>query len=141
MRNKKCAWAFAASVVAVTPFVTTAVTAAGIDGSTDVVCGVIDIVGCAEDGGCVQGTARSFDLPRFMILDAKQQVVRAAYESGDNSVSPVKNMEHSGDYLVLQGVENSRGWTIAIDSKSGKMSASLVGDAVSFLALGACTAL
>jgi hypothetical protein len=38
-------------------------------------------------------------------------------------------------------VENGRGWNIAINTKTGRMSASGVGDAVSFLVFGACTAL
>jgi len=76
-----------------------------------------------------------------VILDAKKKVLRAAYESGHDAVSPVKSMERSGDHLVLQGVENGRGWEFAINTKSGHMSAAGVGDAVSFLGFGACTAL
>ena len=48
-------------------------------------------------------------------------------------------MQQSGDHLVLQGVENGRGWDMAINTRTGRMSASGVGDAVSFLAFGTCT--
>ncbi len=141
MRNRKCSRAIAAWVVAATPFVSAAVSAAEMDGSGNIVCAVMDVVGCAEEGSCVQGRASSFDLPEFMILDAKDKVLRAAYESGVDAVSTVKNMERSGDHLVLQGVENARGWEVAINTKSGRMSAAGVGDAVSFMAFGTCTAL
>jgi len=112
-----------------------------MDGSEGIVCAVVDVVGCTADSRCVEDSAVSFGLPELMIRDARKKVIRAAYESGHESVSPIKNMEKSGDHLVLQGVENSRGWSIAIDTKTGRMSASGVGDAVSFLVFGACTAL
>lgn len=141
MRNRTHSWVVAACMAVATPFVSTAVSAAGMDGSSDIVCAVIDVVGCAEEGSCIQGRASSFDLPEFVILDAKKKVLRAAYESGNDAVSPVKNTERSGDHLLLQGVENGRGWDVAINTKSGRMSGAGVGDAVSFLVFGACTAL
>ena len=88
----------------------------------------------------MQGRADSFDLPGFVVLDAEKKVMRGSYESGNEAVSPVKNMERNGNHLVLQGVENSRGWDIAINAKTGLMSAAVVGDAISFLVFGACTA-
>ena len=141
MFNRKCSRLVAACAVAMTPFVSPAVFAAGLDGSRDIVCAATHVVACLEDGVCLQGQARTFDLPDLMVLDAKNKVVRGTHESGHNAVSPVKNMEHNGEHLVLQGVENSRGWDIAINSTTGRMSASGVGDGVSFLVHGTCTAL
>jgi len=131
----------AACAVAATPFVSTAVTAEGLDGSSDAVCAVTHIVACLEDGVCLQGQAKTFDLPELVVLDARNKVLRGTHESGHKAVSPLKNMEHNGEHLVLQGVENSRGWDIAINTKTGRMSGSSVGDGVSFLAHGTCTAL
>lgn len=141
MLIRKCSWAVAASVMAVMPFASTAVFAGGLDGSSDIVCSVIEVTACVEDGACISGQARSFDLPEFIILDAKKKLIRAADESGHDAVSPVKNMEKSGDHLILQGVENGRGWDIAIDTKTGRMRGAGVGDAVSFLVFGTCTTL
>jgi len=121
--------------------VSTAVTAEGLDGSSDAVCAVTHIVACLEDGVCLQGQAKTFDLPELVVLDARNKVLRGTHESGHKAVSPLKNMEHNGEHLVLQGVENSRGWDIAINTKTGRMSGSSVGDGVSFLAHGTCTAL
>jgi hypothetical protein len=123
------------------PFVSTAVSAEGIDGSSDVVCAVTRVVACLEEGACLQGQPKDFDLPALLVLDAKEKVLRTTRESGNKAVSPIKNMERNGDHLVLQGVENSRGWDIAINAKTGKMSGAGVGDGISFLAHGTCTAL
>lgn len=140
MHNRKYSWALSACIISATPFMSTQA-APVLDGASDIVCSVVDVVACIEDSSCAQGTARSFDLPEFVILDTKKKVMRAAYETGQKAVSPVKNLERSGDHLILQGVENSRGWSIAINTKNGRMSASGVGDALSFLVFGACTTL
>ena len=142
MHNKILSWALPAFFITAAPFITSEVSvASGLDGSSDIACAVMDVVACAEDKGCVQNTARGFDLPEFIILDSKKKVLRAAYESGHKAVSPVKNFEHSGNHFILQGVENGRGWNIAIDTRNGKMNGSAVGDAVSFLVFGTCTTL
>ncbi len=141
MRNRTGAWAIAAWVAVAGALTSTSVAAEGIDGKRDVVCAVMDVVACLEEDSCLQGRASSFDLPEFIILDAKAKVIRPAYEGGEKAVSPVKNVERNGTHLILQGVENGRGWDIAIDTESGKMRAAAVGDAVSFLAFGSCTAL
>ena len=130
-----------ADCVVVAPFASTAISSEKMDGSRDIICAVMDVVGCLEEGGCIEGPARSFDLPEFIIMDAKNKQMRAAYESGVNAVSLIKSMEHSEGHFILQGVENSRGWGIAIDTETGRMSGSGFGDGVSFLAFGACTVL
>jgi len=135
-------WFAAACMTAATTMVSTAVSAGPMDGSKNIVCAVADVVGCSETGQCAEGSARSFELPRFLIMDAGKKAIRAAYEAGHKDLSsPVKNMETSGDHLILQGVENGRGWSIAINTKDGKMSASGVGDAVGFLVFGSCTSI
>ena len=142
MHHRKYSWALTACIISATSFISAEVSASGgLDGSKDIICSVGDVVACVEDSSCVQGTARGFELPEFVILDSQKKVIRGAYESGHKEVSPVKNLERNGEHLVLQGVENSRGWNIAINTKTGHMSGSAVGDAVSFLVFGACTTL
>ena len=141
MINRKCLRLVAACAVAATPFVSTAVSAEGLDGSSDIVCAVLHVVACIDDGKCLEGQAKDFDLPVLTVLDAKNKALRGAYDSGQKAVSPVNNMELIGEHLVLQGVENGRGWSISINAKTGNMNGSGVGDDVSFLVHGTCTAL
>ena len=140
MVNRMRLWA-AVVWVAATPFASTVVSADRLTGSRDIVCAVMDVVGCLEDGGCVDGTAREFELPEFVIMDSSEKVFRSAYESGEKAVSPIQNMQTDGEHFIVQGVENGRGWDVAINTKTGRMSASAVGDGVSFLAFGTCTSL
>ena len=139
MHKRTNFWILAACVAA-TPLVSTGAAAEQLDGSSDMVCAVTDVVACLENATCAQGQARDFELPEIMVVDSKQKVIRGALESGEKAVSSIKNSERSGDHLILQGVENGRSWDIAINTNNGKMSASLVGDGVSFLSFGICTA-
>lgn len=130
----------AAGVAAVAAAAPWSAAMAALDGSKNMVCAVMEVVGCVDDAPCLQGRAGSFDLPEFVAIDTKKKVVTGTRESGHTEVSVIKTMEQDGSHLILQGAENSRGWNLAIDTKTGRMSASVVGDAVSFLAFGACTA-
>ena len=141
MHNRKCSRFVAACVVSTTPFVSTAVPAEGLDGASNFVCAATHVVACLEDDTCLQGNAKTFDLPGLLVLDTKNKVLHTTRESGIKAESPVKNMELNGELLFVQGVENSRGWDIAINTKTGNMSAAGVGDSVSFLVNGTCTAL
>jgi hypothetical protein len=78
-----------------------------------------------------------------MKVDFKQKVVHATYhaESEKAASSPIKNSEISGNQLILQGIENNHGWTMAIGRESGRMNLSAVGHEVSFTIFGACKAL
>lgn len=140
MHKREKSWVLAACVAAAMPFVSSAAVAEATEGSKDIVCAVIDVVACAEEGSCIQGRARDFDLHEMLIVDVEKKIVHTTHESEDKAFSPVKNMETSGGHLIAQGVENSRGWSIAIDTTTGRMSGSGVGDALSFLVFGTCTA-
>ncbi len=45
------------------------------------------MIGCPDAGTCVQGQARSFDLPQFIAVDFANKQVRTTKESGENVVS------------------------------------------------------
>jgi len=117
------------------------VSAAAFDGTANLVCAAIDVVGCVNGPGCMEGQARDFELPQFMFVDFEKRLVRATDESGHKEVSPIKNFEQTEKQMILQGVENHRGWSAAIDRQTGKMIITSAGPEVSFMIFGACTAL
>jgi hypothetical protein len=120
----------------------TSVNAAGkLDLSKNMICATVDIVACVDHGVCAEGQARDFDLPQFVVVDLGQKLIRATDESGQKEVSPIKNREDSSGELVLQGAENGRGWSIAINRDNGDMAATLAGKDVSFIVFGVCTSI
>jgi hypothetical protein len=139
MKNSACTCVLAvgAAVAAVQP----GMSYAGFDASKNLVCAAIDVVGCVGGPDCSSGQAATFDLPQFMVVDFEQKVIRATDESGHKEVSPIRNLEQTDLQLILQGVENHRGWSAAIDRRTGQMTVTSAGPEVSFMIFGACTAL
>jgi hypothetical protein len=117
------------------------VSAGTFDGSSNLICAATDVVGCVDGSACLQGQARAFELPEFMAIDFQQNVVRATSESGRKEVSPIKNKEQTGTQLILQGIENGHGWSIAVDQNTGRMTTLASGEDLGFIIFGACTAL
>jgi rRNA processing protein Krr1/Pno1 len=110
------------------------------DGKTKLICSVTDVVACAEATHCVQGQARSFDLPQFIAIDFAGKQVRSTKESGSEAISPINNQQETRNQLVLQGIENGHGWTLAIDRKHGRMTVGTTGEDASYILFGACIA-
>jgi hypothetical protein len=141
MHKRKHLPIFALGLGLTTAFLAGGASAAGFDGKSSLVCAAIDVVGCVNGPGCMEGQASSFELPQFMFVDFEQKQVRATGESGLKEVSPIRNFEQTEQQMILQGVENQRGWSAAIDRQTGKMTITSAGPDVSFMIFGACTAL
>ena len=108
------------------------------DGTSNFICATQGVMACVDGAICSKGQARDFDMPDFMMVDFKGKVIRAFYDGDKEATSPIKNMESSGTQLILQGVENDHGWSVAVHRESGRMSTSVAGDEVSFILFGAC---
>ena len=141
MRKRKHLPIFALGLGLTTAFLAGGASAAGFDGKSSLVCAAINVVSCVNGPDCLEGQASDFELPQFMFVDFKQKLVRATDESGLKEVSPIRNMEQTEKQIILQGVENDRGWSAAIDRHTGKMTITSAGPDVSFMIFGACTAL
>ena len=111
------------------------------DGSSNLICAAFNVGACIDGFNCVKGEARDFDMPEFMVVDVKKKSIHATYENESKKAeSPIKNMELNGSQLILQGVENAHGWTMSIHKDTGRMSLAVVGEQLSYLIFGACTA-
>ena len=116
----------------------TGISAAGISGKSDLTCATIDVIGCSSSA-CTRGQATTFDLPTFMFVDVKRRVVHAENEKGEEVASPIKNFDVTENAIVLQGLDDHRGWTAGIDRKNGSLTLSSTGADVSFIIFGNCT--
>jgi hypothetical protein len=124
----------------VTAIALSAPSQAALDGKTDLICSVTDVIGCPDAGTCVQGQARNFDLPQFIAVDFANKQVRATIEGGENVVSPFTDHQETRNQLIMQSVENGHGWTVSIDRRDGRMTTSTTGEDVSYILFGACIA-
>jgi hypothetical protein len=114
--------------------------ATGLDGKSNLVCAAVDVIGCTNGPGCREGTANSFGLPQFMFVDFNKQEIQATDETGLDVISEIKSSEITEQQIILQGIENHRGWSVTIDRGDGQLTVASSGSGVSFMVFGACTA-
>jgi len=115
------------------------IAAAQFDGSTPLLCAVIQVVECASGGECYPVQPEIANIPRFLKINFKNKTIAATEENGRKEVTRIKNFEHTNGKMVLQGSENGRGWTMVISEETGKVSASVSDDQVGFVIFGAST--
>ena len=112
-----------------------------ITGKKDLVCASQDVMACVEGATCLQGSPATFELPTFMFVHVKEKEIRAVDSDGSSLTSPIKTWEVTEQSAILQGFENHRGWTVAIDKLDGSFTLSATGPDVNFMIMGACTKL
>lgn len=115
--------------------------ASKFDGSSNLICAAMDITACVDGVTCAKGQARTFDMPEFLTVNFKKKSIHADYDGDKTADSPFKHFQSTDSQLIIQGVENDHGWTMAISKETGRMSVASVGEEVSFTIFGACKAL
>lgn len=112
-----------------------------ITGTKNVVCASQEVMACIEGGTCLQGSPGTFDLPTFMFIHVKEKEIRAVDADGSTLISPIKTHEVTAESAIMQGYENHRGWTLAVNKMDGHFTLSATGPDVNFMIMGACTRL
>lgn len=107
------------------------------------ICSAGSVSVCCDDGQCASGTATEVGVPQFIEVDVVQKRVNTTKASKLNRTSPIDNIKRANGQIVLQGIENGRAYSLAIDEKSGWLSAAIaVEDAgCGVTAFGWCTPL
>ena len=143
MQHKIRSSALALGLGLTTTLLSGVTSAAGLDGKANLICAAIDVVGCENRSGCLEGQAQDFELPDFLFVDIEKKQIRATDEAGYKEVSPIKNFEQTEKQMILQGVEKQQlgGWTATINLQTGRVILSSAGPDVSFMVFGVCTAL
>jgi hypothetical protein len=107
---------------------------ADFDGSKPLLCATFEAHGCDAGDTCLRVLPARVGLPQFLRIDfAKQAII------GPKRTTPIASIERGPGQMLLQGTELGIGWTIALDTASGRISATLVNREVAFAVFGACT--
>lgn len=112
-----------------------------ITGKQNVICASQNIMACVDDAVCMQGKPSIFDMPTFMFVDVQTKAIRAVEADGSTVTSPIKTHEVTEQSAIMQGYENHRGWTLAVDKMDGSFTLSATGPDINFMIMGACTQL
>jgi hypothetical protein len=114
--------------------------AASIDGSSPCLCAITDVIECDSQGDCREISPEEVNIPTFIKVDFKNKTL-SGLNSADSKKTAIKRVEKTDRYMILQGFENFRVWSMMVTSETGKMSASVSGEDYGFLLFGACTVL
>jgi hypothetical protein len=106
--------------------------------TSSLLCSVINAAEYSLEEGCVEGTADSFDLPQFVRLDFKNNIISEVGESTQKRTSKIVNLKRIDTKLIMQGIENGRSWSVLVEEKTGKLSATVLDEGIGFVVLGYC---
>ena len=91
--------------------------------------------------GCLEGTAESVDIPQFVKVDFKSNMISTVGKTEQQRESRIKNLKRIDGKVIMQGAERGRGWNMVIEENTGKLSATIIEERVGFVIFGACTSL
>lgn len=108
------------------------------DGSRPLICTMVDVLECAAVTGCQRTSAEAVNIPQFIKVDFKEKKL-STIETGEKQRSTIIDyLERNEGKIVMQGAENSRGWSMVISEDTGKMSATISEERFGFVIFGAC---
>jgi len=113
--------------------------AGNFDGSRELVCAAMQTAACGYGSDCITGTAEDVDFPTFIRINVKKKTISATEEFERDVVTKIKNIKRTEGRLILQGVEQGRGWSLSLSETTGKMVMTASGDGEGFVVFGECT--
>jgi hypothetical protein len=110
------------------------VLAADFDGSKPLLCATIDAHFCDVGEVCYRTLPGVLGAPQFIRINFAKKLV-----AGPQRTTEIRFMESGEGQLLLEGTELGYAWGIALDTKTGAISTTLVSHENVFVLFGACT--
>ena len=115
--------------------------ALALDEDEDILCATTQVQECPEVGDCMRVRPEDVNAPTFLRVNLKKQEIGV----GERAVK-IERSERIEDRMILQGAEDGRedrpdgvGWTMSIDSVSGRFVIAVTGAQEALVLFGACT--
>jgi hypothetical protein len=113
--------------------------AATFDGSQPIICATLELLECEPGLRCEEETVDNLDAPRFLQISVQDKTIAGTRPSGASINAKMELIRHAEGQMFLQGVEKTRGWSMAINEEKGNMTLAIHDDASSYVIFGACT--
>jgi hypothetical protein len=110
-----------------------------LTGSNLFLCTAVDVKVCSSDGDCAAGNPWNWNIPQFIEVDMVKKQLATTKASGENRVTPIKNIERADGMIFLQGIERGRAFSFAIAEETGMVSVAVARDGVTVTVFGVCT--
>jgi hypothetical protein len=112
--------------------------AAALDGSVLLLCAVTGTVSCDAQRHCIEGPAEAVNLPIFLKIDAQNKVAQSVRFGGEQRTSEILSMHKEDGSLVLLSVDHGAGWNTTVGTADAKLTLSVSGAGIGYIAFGAC---
>ena len=76
-------------------------------------------------------------VPHFIRVDARKKTL-SGERAGVEETTAIDQFVNDQGLLILQGVEQGRGWTMLISEATGRMSMTITASEAGFVMFGAC---
>src|SRR5512139_1525202 len=107
--------------------------AADFDGSKLLICANIEAADCGPGQACTRGRPDDLGAPAFIRIDFANKTI-----VGPRRTTPIVSMESGASQTLLQGTELGYAWSIALDTITGKLAATLLDREGAIVLFGAC---
>jgi hypothetical protein len=113
--------------------------AAGFDGKKPFLCSTNLALECEceVDYECHNSPPEVNAIPPFIRVDVKKKKLTGK-RWGKQETTAIERVEHDGNRLMLQGIDEGRGWTLAIGEGTGRMTITISETDGAFVLFGAC---
>ena len=115
MEKRRMMWA----VVGLLSLVSAAAYADDISGADRILCSAIQATICESGGECEIGPPWLWNIPQFVVVDFKEETLGTTKASGENRITPIKNLQRTDGVIFLQGVEAGRAFSFVIEEETG----------------------
>ena len=107
---------------------------AEFDGTKLLICANMEAADCNPGQVCAKGRPDEFGAPAFIRIDFANKTI-----VGPRRTTPIVGMLTDAQQILLQGTELGYAWSIALNTESGRLAATLVEHDGVIVLFGACT--
>jgi hypothetical protein len=115
------------------------VSADDLTGADKLLCTSVQAARCSLDEDCWTGQPWTWNIPQFIEIDFAKKQLGTTEASGENRVTPIKNLERKDGVIYLQGVEGGRAFSFVIVEATGSLAVAVATEGGTTSVLGACT--
>lgn len=115
--------------------------AESVSGAERMLCTVQEVAVCPPQAECAAGSPLDWNVPDFIVVDVAAKRLSTTASNERPRATTASHLERDQGVLFLQGVENSRAYSIVIDEATGELSAAVSAPAANISVYGVCTSL
>ncbi len=102
-------------------------------------CAVEQAIACAPYQACERNLPGAFNIPALIKLDAEKSRMTSIGQNGAELTSAISSIVETDADIVLSGADAGQPWAASISKKTGRMSATVIQEADTFILFGECS--